>query len=119
MLSLEEFYASVGASADEIIGRLGGNASLVERFLGKFPADTSMDLLATSLSDADTDTAFRAAHTLKGLCANLGIESLFTKASEVTEMLRASELDDAQAAFPALKSEYERVLGLLKEMGIK
>ena len=118
MQNLERFYTSVGSSASDIVGRLGGNVSLVTRFLAKFPSDTSFFELQKSLESGDTETAFRMAHTMKGLCANLGIQTLYDKASEVTELLRGGDLESAKASFPMLEKEYQQVLASLKEIGI-
>ena len=118
MQNLEQFYKSVGANADEIIARLGGNASLVERFLGKFPSDKSFQELQTALENDETETAFRAAHTMKGICANLGLQTLFDKSSAITELLRGSDLESAKKDFPALEEEYNRTLEELKQLGI-
>lgn len=116
MENLEEFFTSVGSSADDIINRFGGSDALVKRFLGKFPNDSSFSLLENSLQNSDTETAFRAAHTLKGVCANLGIQTLYENASEVTEYLRGGDLENAKKAFPALSNEYASVLSKLKEL---
>jgi histidine phosphotransfer protein HptB len=116
MSKLEEFYASVGSNASDVIGRLGGSEALVKRFLGKFPNDESFSLLEKSLNENDTETAFRAAHTLKGLAANLGIKSLYAKAVDVTEHLRGGDLESGKKDFPALKDEYEAVLAKLADL---
>ncbi len=118
MQNLDQFYTAVGGRASEIIARLGGSAALVQRFLGKFPADGSLAELREALSSGDTKTAFRAAHTLKGLCANLGLENLRQRASDTTELLRDDRLDDARASLPALEAEYAAVLAALKGLGI-
>ena len=72
MNNLEQFYASVGGNAQEVLGRLGGDPGLVIHFLLKFQNDGSYQSLCDALNADDTPTAFRAAHTLKGLCATLG-----------------------------------------------
>ena len=115
---LERFYSSVEADAKEIIARLGGMPQLVERFLGKFLADESFDRLYVALAAGETKEAFREAHTLKGVCANLGIQSLYVKASAVTELLRAEHLEEAKRALPDLEAEYKRVVALMNELGI-
>lgn len=118
MDNLEQFFASAGSDAGNIIGRLGGNSSLVKMFLSKFPSDGSFSELKKALNDGDVSVAFRAAHTLKGVCANLGLQNLYEKASSVTEMLRGGSLDDAKKAFPSLEEEYKKVLESLKKIGI-
>ncbi len=120
MQNLDEFYESMGSSASEIVGRLGGSADLVMRFLGKFPADDSFTQLKQALEAGDGETAFRAAHTMKGLCANLGLQHLFDKSSAVTEMLRGeADMAAATEALPDLDAEYQRTLAALKELGIE
>ena len=110
---LEQFYASVGSDAGEVVRRLGGAPELVEHFLTKFRDDSSFSELHKALDKGETETAFRAAHTLKGICANLGLGRLFEQASSVTELLRSGDLNGAKKAFPLLASEYEHVIKAL------
>lgn len=117
MSNLEEFFSSVESNAGDVINRLGGSEALVKRFLGKFPKDESFSLLEKSLENNDTETAFRAAHTLKGLAANLGIQSLYVKAANVTELLRGGDLEGGKKDFPPLKEEYEAVIQKLEALG--
>ena len=116
MESLEQFYSFVGANAAEVISRLGGSPALVKRFLMKFESDDSYCKLCTALNNDDTEAAFRAAHTLKGICANLGLRRLFEQSSLVTEFLRSGASEKAKAALPALKREYEQVLTALNSL---
>ncbi|UKI38244.1 MAG: Hpt domain-containing protein [Clostridiales bacterium] len=51
-------------------------------------SDESFRTLRTALEKDDAESAFYAAHTLKGICSNLGFDRLFDKSSAVTEMLR-------------------------------
>jgi histidine phosphotransfer protein HptB len=116
MNNLEQFYDAVGANADEVIGRLGGDPALVMRFLARFQDDDSFSTLCTALDGGDAETAFRAAHTIKGVCANLGLQTLFSKASEMTELLRAGKVEDAKGALPALEAEYNNTCALLARL---
>ena len=116
MENLERFYTFVGANATEVVSRLGGNATLVKRFLMKFKVDDSYSNLCVALDNNDTETAFRAAHTLKGICANLGLSRLFEQASIVTEFLRSGATDEAKVALPKLEQEYEQVITALNSL---
>ncbi len=116
MISLEDFYARSGGKSSEILGRLGGNETLLRLLLGKFPADPSFHSLEEALKNGKTQEAFREAHTLKGVAANLGLQDLFLKASEVTEFLRSEECDKAEAVMPELRREYDKVIALTAEL---
>ena len=61
-------------------------------------------------------TAFRAAHTLKGVAANLGLERLRALASDMTECLRRGELSGAQALLAETEAAYRQVLAALEEL---
>ena len=65
-----------------------GNQALYIRFLKRFPEDRNMENLALALSCGDMESAFVCAHTLKGLCAQLGITALGEPVSELCELLR-------------------------------
>ena len=116
MDKLKQFYAAVGVDADEVLSRLGGQPALVLHFLEKFREDGSFRTLCASLDSGDTETAFRAAHTLKGISANLGLQSLFVKASEVTELLRGGAADEAKTVLPSLQEESDRVHILISRL---
>lgn len=79
-MTLDQFYRAVGGTAAEAAPRLGG-ADATRRFLRLFPLDDSFPRLSEALGRGDVQTAFRAAHTLKGVAANLGLERLRSLAS--------------------------------------
>lgn len=114
-MTLEEFYCIAGGSAAETAQRMGG-ADATRRFLRLFPLDDSFPMLAAALERGDVQTAFRAAHTLKGVAANLGLERLRALASDMTECLRSGELSGAQAHFPETETAYRQVLAALEEL---
>ena len=114
-MTLEEFYCLAGGTAAEAAPRLGG-ADHALRFLRLFPLDDSFPMLAAALGRGDVQAAFRAAHTLKGVAANLGLERLCAAASDMTECLRRGELSGAQARLAETEAAYRRVLAALEEL---
>ena len=112
-MTLEQFYHAVGGTAAGTAPRLGG-AVMTVRFLRLFPEDGSFSALAAALHSGDTAAAFRAAHTLKGVAANLGLERLRVPASDMTERLRSGDLSGAQALFPETEAAYRQVLTALE-----
>ena len=79
MRGLDEFYAAVGADADDVVRRLGVGEDLVVRFVLRYREDGTFNKLVAALDDDDTEEAFRAAHTLKGSTGTLGFERLYRK----------------------------------------
>lgn len=80
-MTLDQFYRAVGGTAAETAPRLGG-ADATRRFLRLFPLDDSFPQLSEALGRGDAQTAFRAAHTLKGVAANLGLSGSMSGTAE-------------------------------------
>jgi HPt (histidine-containing phosphotransfer) domain-containing protein len=84
--------------------RVLGKAPLYIKMLQKFTsshANTAAQLRA-ALARADLATARRIAHTVKGLCGNIGAASLQAQAGEIETLL-----GEKQAGQPALESKIE------------
>ena len=86
-MTLAELYEQIGGSYDDALSRLQSDA-LVSRFIVKFLDDQSCRNLIAAWKAGDEGAAFEAAHTAKGVCANLGITGLATQASDICEALR-------------------------------
>lgn len=115
-MTLEEFFRLTGGDAAGTVSRLGG-AAAATRFLRLFPVDGSFSALTAALAWGDAEAAFRAAHTLKGVAANLGLERLRALASDMTECLRAGDSAGAQALLPSAEAAYRQVLDGLDRLG--
>ena len=53
---------------------------------------------------------------MKGICLNLGFQSLFEISNELTEKLRPLEKVDYKDLLDRLNKEYERIVSLIKEV---
>ena len=108
-MTLKECYAALGGDYDEAMGRLRSE-KLVQKFVLKFLTDGSYGLLCGSLASGDRDEAFRAAHTIKGVCANLAFNALLESSEALTEALRDGKPpqpgEDELVA--RVKADYER-----------
>ena len=67
-MTLEQMYAAIGGDYKAVMERLP-SADFVRRFALKFLQDDSFPNLKKALEAQDAPTAFRAAHTLKGVCS--------------------------------------------------
>ena len=101
-MTIEQCYQQLHGDYAQVLQRLPSPA-LVERFIGKFLDDGSFSELSSAMAAGQTETAFRAAHTLKGVSANLGFEQLRQSASNLTELLRGKTGTVPAEAFPLME----------------
>ena len=113
-MTIQECYKALGGDYDEVIGRLRSER-LVQKFVLKFPADGSYELLLRSLEEGNAPEAFRAAHTIKGMCQNLGFTTLGASSSALTEKLRGGKRAGYEALLSAVKEDYARTVAAIKD----
>lgn len=108
-MTVRECYEELGSDFDKVLSRLVSEA-LVKKF-------ALFGQLETALADKDAETAFRAAHTLKGICLNLGFDNLFAPSQELTEKLRgATTIEGTDELFAAVEKEYDRTCEALRKI---
>ncbi len=114
-MTLPDFYAGFHSSLDAVLQRIPSEA-MIWRFLKMYPQDESFPQLLQAAEKRDWNTAFRAAHTLKGVAGNLGLESLRAAASTLTEALRGGKPLENPALLDDVKREQEKTLSALSEL---
>lgn len=114
-MTLQEFYARIGGDYATTLRRIPSEA-LVRKFVLKYPGDPSFNLLKDSLAAEDWETAFRAAHTLKGVAQNLGMEHLYEVSSALCEALRGPKALTDPALWPPVEEANAQVLAAIKEL---
>ncbi len=114
-MTIIQFYEKIGDDYSLVESRLGTEA-MVKYFALKFLKDPSFDTLKKALAEGDAETAFRAAHTLKGVCQNLGFESLYRPAFELTEKLRGRSFAGTEPLFREVEKKYAALTAALAEV---
>ena len=114
-MTLKECYEAMGADYDGVMGRLRSER-MVQKFALKFLDDPSYDLLTRSMAAEDYPEAFRAAHTIKGVCQNLGFTTLQDSSSRLTEALRNGVTPEAPALARQVAADYEKTAAALQEL---
>ena len=107
-MTIQECYARLGGNYEEVCARLPSEA-LVRRFALKFLQDDSFAALCSAMEEGSREQAFHAAHTLKGVCANLCLDRLLASASRLTEVLRPAVdvmPEQARPLFEAVQQDY-------------
>lgn len=83
-MTIQECYKKMGADYQEVLGRLY-NEAMICKFVRMFLQDDSFQILEEALRRGDVKEAFRGAHTLKGVCQNLGFSNLYAPTYTLTE----------------------------------
>jgi len=79
-----------GISMPSGLGRVGGNKPLYAKLLCKFreSQENAAAEIRAALESGDRETAYRLAHTVKGVSGNLGAESLYRAAAELEKSIK-------------------------------
>lgn len=112
-MTLQECYSEFGGDYEGVVSRLM-NERIVEKFLLKFLDDGSYGMLVRSIEEYNDKEAFRAVHTLKGVCQNLGITRLGDSSSRLTEALRNGKSQGCMELFEQVKEDYDQTVSAIR-----
>ena len=117
-MTAEECYGLLGENYNEILERFG-NESMIRKYAIRFIHDPSFGELKDAFQKNDGERAFRAAHTLKGVCLNLGFSGLYQVSSDLTEELRDYCTDGAEELFKKVEQKYQSVISVLNKLALE
>ena len=114
-MKLEELYERAGGALSETLRRIPSEAML-RRFVLKYREDATCLQLRTAVEKQDWESAFRAAHTLKGVAQNLGFETLYRVSAELTEALRGGNPLTQPALLAAVETQQQTLLKAIEAL---
>ncbi|MCM1496177.1 MAG: Hpt domain-containing protein [Bacteroides sp.] len=120
---LKEQLKNVGVDVDTGLKRFMNNEALYMKFLNKFLTEPTYEQLQECIQKEDYPEAFRQAHTLKGVSANLSLTLLADSVSRLVELLRNCENPTEEISVKAkeymneITEKYLEVSSVLKENG--
>ncbi len=115
VMTLKTFFEKTNGNYNEVISRLI-NEKLIMKYLKKFLDDGHFQQLKKSVEEQDFETAYRSAHTLKGLCLSLGFETMRKPVTELTEELRAGKTENAEVYITAIEPMYADIIRWIGEL---
>lgn len=86
-MTIEELYAMMGGNYEHAKQILKMD-KLIDRYVRKLKNSGVDEKLAAAVETMDAEKIFESAHAMKGVCANLGLDSLAEKAEIITEEFR-------------------------------
>ena len=109
MLTLEalnEFGADTESGLSRCLNKEDFYLSLVK----KMAESDELDKLEGAIAENNLEAAFNAAHTLKGLAANLSLDPILKPASEMTEHLRNRDAADYGTYLEEIRKQWDKFL---------
>ncbi len=113
-MTLQECYEAIGGNYDEVLARLRSDR-LVKKFVLKFLDDKSYDLFCAMVEERNAEEAFRAVHTIKGICQNLGFNRLLVSSSQMSDALRHGWTPEADALKGQLEADYRMTADAIRK----
>lgn len=114
-MTLQACYEMMGANFDEVKHRLI-KEDRIQKILLLFLKDPSYETLQSAMASGDRESAFRAAHTLKGISLNLGLTPLQKTSSALAEALRNDPpAENSQELYEAMIPDYEKVAAAIEQ----
>lgn len=119
-MTIKECYDMFGGSYELMKLRISKD-EIIKKFLIKFLSEPSFDNLCKALENEDYAGAFRAAHSMKGVSANLALQRLEKSVIALTELLRDSDkkiIDREQCKkhFECVVNDYNDVVTAIKKL---
>lgn len=114
-MTVEKCYEAMNGDYKDALGRLV-TEERIKKFLLKLLNDPSYSELCAAMEKKKLEDAFRAAHTLKGVCSNLSVSALACSASNLTEALRGREAygDDLDELLKQVKQDYSLTISAIR-----
>ncbi len=115
MCQIIEKLIARGVPYDEVMERFVNDQNFYFDYLHQFTQDEYIILLEQALEQSELEDAFKAAHTLKGLMANLGLLPLVDELSPLVELLRAESLEGTDQLFYSFKAIHQEFCDFIKK----
>lgn len=115
-MTIQECYALIGADYESLLRRLEKEERIL-RFLSRFLEEGSFTALRTALAAQNAEEAFRAAHSLKGVCMNLELTALYNASSALAEALRGGVITPAAGPlFEQVSQDYQTAVKYIGQL---
>lgn len=113
----KERLEGLGVNIEETMERFVENEALYFRCLNKLQDDKNYSLMCDAIEEGtDAGKAFDAAHALKGVSANLGLNKLFNELRVITEVFRAGSMDYDTDNLERLKAAYSEAISTIQTL---
>lgn len=96
-MSVLEELKELGVDIEDGLKRLNKNEALYKRLLGTFVKTMKTKVISPDFDANNCIEAIEIAHAIKGTAGNLSITPVYEAYSEIVNLLRAGQLEEARA----------------------
>ena len=94
--------------------RLGGNEALYKKLLKSFVAGNYFEIISEKIQNNNLEAAAQAAHTIKGVSANLSLKRVNELSAELEQQLKSG--GNYSETFSLLEEANKKTLELIEEI---
>ena len=100
---------------DDALKRIGGNEGLYKKLLARFVDGNYLDTLDNAIQSGDMEESARAAHTLKGVSANLSLVKIQAVSIELEHAIKngldhSEKLEELKQVFSATLEKIANIM---------
>ena len=104
----------IGVDVDGTISRFMNNSEIYVKFLARFPDEDRVTPIYEAIAAKDYDKLLSAAHKMKGVTANLGMNQLSSKAAEIVTKVRNGFYDGFEEDAAEVERLSKLICGVIK-----
>lgn len=112
----KEKLEALGVNINDTLERFVGNEDLYFRCLNKLIDDKNYDNMTLAIRNNDAQASFDAAHALKGVSANLGLDFLYKEMKVITEVFRAGSMNYDASNMERIKKAYTDAIETIRSL---
>lgn len=115
---MKDKLVGIGVEYDEVLKRFMGKEDFYLRMLRKFLDDKNYDGLKQAVEQKNWPEAFTYAHTVKGLCGNLGLGGLLDYVGPLTEEVRSEPYNEENIVnyMSKVSEAYEKAVEVIRSL---
>lgn len=115
---MREELMAVGVDYDEVLKRFMGKEDFYLRMLKKFLDDKNYEGLKQALEQKNWKETFTYAHTVKGLCGNLGLGGMLEYVEPLTEEVRSEPYNEESIVsyMDKVSAAYDKTVEVIRSL---
>ena len=114
-MDLFDELKALGVDIDGGLKRLNGNETLYKRLLGSFLKTIKAHAVSADFDASDCTEAIEKTHAIKGTAGNLSITPIYEAYTEIVNLLRAGQPEEARAILAKVLPVQEEIVSCIEK----